>query len=145
MSIASPALERRSGSICRAMSSGAATAGRAVSASVTEGRGEVVLAVEDNAQLRRVVSRQLLRTRLQGARGRERRRRARCARQGAAVDLLFTDVVMPGGMSGIELAAEAPLLRRASGADHLRLPGPKFGDGSAVRRVALAAADQAPR
>jgi CheY-like chemotaxis protein len=32
-------------------------------------------------------------------------------RQGARVDLLFTDVIMPGGMTGIDLAEQARTLR----------------------------------
>jgi CheY-like chemotaxis protein len=33
-------------------------------------------------------------------------------RQGARVDLLFTDVIMPGGMNGLELVEQARALRK---------------------------------
>jgi CheY-like chemotaxis protein len=70
------------------------------------GRGETVLVVEDNAALRRVVVRQL----------EELGYRVLAAENAAAglrlldrqsVDLLLTDVVMPGGINGRELARRA--------------------------------------
>jgi PAS domain S-box-containing protein len=67
---------------------------------------ETVLAVEDNAGLRRVVARQLkeLGYRLLEA---EDGPSALRMLESDKVDLLFTDVVMPGGMNGYELARAA--------------------------------------
>jgi len=70
---------------------------------LARGRGEVVLAVEDNPSLRRVVVRQL---------GEIGYRVIEAETAGAALELLerekvavvFTDVVLPGGMNGYELA-----------------------------------------
>jgi CheY-like chemotaxis protein len=69
------------------------------------GNSEMVLIVEDNAALRRLAARQL------GELG-YRVREAENAQEALdavaldpAVDVLFTDVVMPGGMDGHELAA----------------------------------------
>jgi PAS domain S-box-containing protein len=70
------------------------------------GRGESVLVVEDNGALRRVVTRQLA----------ELGYRVLAAENAAAglklldrhsIDLLLTDVVMPGGINGRELARRA--------------------------------------
>jgi len=69
-------------------------------------RGETVLAVEDNGAMRRIVARQL----------RDLGYRVLEAETGAAAlallereraDLLLTDVIMPGGMTGLELARAA--------------------------------------
>jgi signal transduction histidine kinase/CheY-like chemotaxis protein len=85
---------------------GDATAGAAAAAETTSGRGETVLAVEDNASLRRVVVRQLheLGYRVLEA---ESAPAAMKILEREPVDLLFTDVVMTGGSSGIELARDA--------------------------------------
>src|SRR5712671_329166 len=77
-----------------------------VVAPLLHGRGESVLVVEDNAALRRVVTRQL------GELG----YRVVAAENAAAglelldrqsIDLLLTDIVMPGGINGRELARRA--------------------------------------
>jgi two-component system CheB/CheR fusion protein len=77
-----------------------------VATPLLHGRGESVLVVEDNAALRRVVTRQL------GELG----YRVLAAENAAAglelldrqsIDLLLTDIVMPGGINGRELARRA--------------------------------------
>jgi PAS domain S-box-containing protein len=70
------------------------------------GKGERVLAVEDNPSLRRVVVRQLseLGYRVLEA---EYVQSALDILEHEPADLLFTDVVMPGGVSGYELARAA--------------------------------------
>ncbi|MEX0853180.1 MAG: PAS domain-containing protein [Bauldia sp.] len=75
---------------------------------VERGGNETVLAVEDNAGLRRVVARQLkeLGYRLFEA---EDGPSALKILESQPVDLLLTDVVMPGGMSGYDLARTAML------------------------------------
>jgi CheY-like chemotaxis protein len=85
-----------------ARAAGAATA----ATDAVAGRGESVLAVEDNASLRRVVVRQL---RELGYRVTEAENAAAAMKvlEREPVDLLFTDVIMTGGASGIDLAREA--------------------------------------
>jgi CheY-like chemotaxis protein len=70
------------------------------------GQGETVLVVEDNAALRRVVVRQLgeLGYRVLEA---ENAATAIAMMERQSVDLLLTDIVMPGGTDGVELAAKA--------------------------------------
>ena len=70
------------------------------------GRGETVLAVDDNAGLRRVVVRLLdeLGYRVLQA---DSAKTALKVLESETVDLLFTDIVMPGGTSGYELAVAA--------------------------------------
>jgi CheY-like chemotaxis protein len=70
------------------------------------GVGETVLAVEDNPQLRRVVMRQL---RQLGYRPIEADSAATALDilMHEKIDLLFTDVVMPGPLNGIALARQA--------------------------------------
>ena len=72
-------------------------------AAVLRGNGETVLAVEDNPSLRRVVVRQLteLGYRVLEA---EDAQTALQVLESEPVDLLFTDIVMPGGTSGYEIA-----------------------------------------
>jgi CheY-like chemotaxis protein len=69
------------------------------------GHGEVVLVVEDNANLRRVVVRQV---RDLGYRAIEADgpRTALALLANERIDVLFSDVVMPGPMDGFELADE---------------------------------------
>ena len=76
------------------------------------GGNETILVVEDDALVRDYVVAQLDEPRLHDARRRERRRGARArSKPGAQFDLLFTDVIMPGGMNGRELAEEVARLR----------------------------------
>ena len=75
------------------------------------GGGETVLMVEDDVHLRRVAALQLAEL---GYHVREAEHAAAALtilHAPAQVDLLFTDVVMPGDMDGIDLANEAALLR----------------------------------
>jgi CheY-like chemotaxis protein len=75
-------------------------------AALVRGSGETVLAVEDNASLRRVVVRQLteLGYRVLEA---EDGQTALSVLESERVDVLFTDIVMPGGTSGYEIARTA--------------------------------------
>jgi PAS domain S-box-containing protein len=66
-------------------------------------RGESVLVVEDNPGVRRIVVRQLRDLEYQVFEC-ERAAEALDVLQREAVDLLFTDIVMPGGLDGVELA-----------------------------------------
>jgi two-component system CheB/CheR fusion protein len=70
------------------------------------GRGETVLVVEDNEALRRVVTRQLgeLGYRVLAA---EDAAAGLALLERQSIDLLLTDVVMPGGVNGRELARRA--------------------------------------
>ena len=82
--------------------------GRADDATPLERGGrETILAVEDNGGLRRIVASQLKRARLPAARGGRRSVGAAASSRREPVDLLFTDIVMPGGLSGYDLARAA--------------------------------------
>jgi PAS domain S-box-containing protein len=81
-----------------------AEAGAAVlPAALIRGNGETVLAVEDNAGLRRVVVRQLTELGYRVLEAEDAQTAFQILESGG-VDLLFTDIVMPGGTSGYELA-----------------------------------------
>jgi PAS domain S-box-containing protein len=73
---------------------------------LVHGRGETVLVVEDNAPLRRVATRQLgeLGYRVLAA---ENATAGLRLMEQQSIDLLLTDVVMPGGVNGRELARQA--------------------------------------
>ncbi|MEZ5775387.1 MAG: ATP-binding protein, partial [Hyphomicrobiaceae bacterium] len=88
----------------RAAAMPAEASGAGVTSGVAATRGELVLVVEDNPQVRRLAVRRLaeLGYRVEEA---ETAREA-LARIGAGhlPDIVFSDVVMPGGMSGVDLA-----------------------------------------
>jgi two-component system CheB/CheR fusion protein len=88
------------------MTTDSSTVEESLALPVVHGRGETVLVVEDNAALRRVVVRQLSELGYQvveaenGAAGLQ-------LLEEQSIDLLLTDVVMPGGVNGHELARRA--------------------------------------
>jgi PAS domain S-box-containing protein len=75
-----------------------------------EGR-EVVLAVEDNERLRRILVKQLHELGYEVVEAEAGPPALEILRGDRPIDLLLTDIVMPGGMNGHELAQEAVQLR----------------------------------
>jgi PAS domain S-box-containing protein len=76
-----------------------------------KGGGETILVVEDNPDVRRLVLRQLRDLGYEVIEAANGPRALKILDDGATIDLLFTDVVMPGGMTGRQLA-EAAKTRR---------------------------------
>ena len=77
-----------------------------VAAKVAQGSHETVLVVEDNEGLRRVVLRQLNDLGYRVIEAQDGPTALKIL-ESEPVDLLFTDIMMPGGMSGYELATRA--------------------------------------
>jgi len=75
------------------------------------GGGETVLAVEDDDLVRAHVARELKALGYQALTARNGEEALELLKSGSPVDLLFSDVVMPGGMSGPQLAEQAARLR----------------------------------
>ncbi|HEY7609634.1 MAG TPA: PAS domain S-box protein [Alphaproteobacteria bacterium] len=73
--------------------------------------GERILAVEDNPDVRRVVTAQLSELGYEVLEAANGEAAIRILERGDAIDLLFSDVVMPGGMSGYDLARATRRLR----------------------------------
>jgi CheY-like chemotaxis protein len=72
------------------------------------GRGERVLVVEDNASVRKIVVEHLRELGYQTIEAETGHGALQILEaEGESIDLLLTDVVMPGGMSGIDLATRA--------------------------------------
>lgn len=71
------------------------------------GEGELILAVEDNADLRRVLERQLRDLGYHPIFAGNARQALSILETTKNIRLLFSDVIMPGGMTGTELAREA--------------------------------------
>lgn len=80
-------------------------------AEAVPGGSETILVVEDNADVRRVVVRQLRSLGYTPLEAQDAREALTVLRGDAAIDLLFSDVVMPHGMSGFDLGREAGHLR----------------------------------
>jgi CheY-like chemotaxis protein len=72
---------------------------------------ETILAVEDNPALRRILARQLATAGYHVLEAENARTALDRIESGEAVDLLLTDIVMPGGMNGHELAKVAVQLQ----------------------------------
>ncbi len=79
---------------------------------VVIGGDETVLLVEDNAPLRRVAARQLAELGYHVLEAAHAEAAIAILSAGGQVDLLFTDVVMPGTMDGLDLAIHASSQRR---------------------------------
>lgn len=77
----------------------------------TPSGSETILAVEDNDLVRAYVEKELKELGYRVIVARNGREALDILRQPGEIDLLFTDVVMPGGMFGPELAKQAALLR----------------------------------
>jgi PAS domain S-box-containing protein len=72
-----------------------------------------ILVVEDNADVRSVAARQLTELGYRVIEAGDAASALEVLRRDQTIDLLFTDVVMPGGMTGADLAREAANLRPA--------------------------------
>jgi len=72
---------------------------------------EMVLVVEDNEMVRRIVARLLRDLGYRVALAATAEEALKSIEEGAAADLLFTDVVLPGAMNGFELASRVAALR----------------------------------
>jgi CheY-like chemotaxis protein len=93
------------------------------------GGDETILLVEDNAKLRKVAARQLAELGYHVLEAESAEAALHVVSSGDRIDLLFTDVVMPGSIDGIELARLVGRLRPrpeillASGFPEGRAPG----------------------
>jgi len=79
--------------------------------STAVGGNEIVLVVEDNDGMRDVIVRQLHSLGYRTIQARDGAAGLACLQSRAAVDLLLTDIIMPGGMDGWALAEAATQLR----------------------------------
>lgn len=73
--------------------------------------GETVLIVEDDPSLRRMITIQLKSLGYQTVEANDGRSAMDILERNSRIDLLITDLVMPGGLSGADLAEKAPLIR----------------------------------
>jgi CheY-like chemotaxis protein len=80
-------------------------------ASAPKGHGETVLVVEDNNEIRALVTTQLRRFGYTAIEATDPMDALVILRSTQQIDLLFTDVVMPGGLSGPDLAEQAKTVR----------------------------------
>ena len=90
---------------------GAAAAAAPPPAASPAGRGQCVLLVEDNPGVRKIVARQLAELGYGVIEAEDGDSAFKIIESGEPIELLFTDVVMPGGMSGEDLARAARRLR----------------------------------
>jgi CheY-like chemotaxis protein len=77
---------------------------------VAKGGNECILVVEDNEGMRRVVAKQLAGLGYRVFEASDAAAAIAMLRREPQMDLLFTDIVMPGGRSGAELARDAKAL-----------------------------------
>jgi PAS domain S-box-containing protein len=93
----------------------------AVKAQAVPGGSERILVVEDNEDLLEVTSEMLTTFGYEVLCARDGAEAIRIVESGKAFDLLFSDIVMPNGISGVELARE--LVRRSMGVKILLTSG----------------------
>ena len=87
---------------------GAVESGKAARAeALRQGRAQTLLVVEDDAQVRQLAVRMLRSLGYQTVEAGDGENALKMLEQVPGVALLFTDVVLPGGMNGIELAKTA--------------------------------------
>jgi CheY-like chemotaxis protein len=100
----------------------------------TAAAGELILVVEDNATVRKSVVRQLQKLGYRTLEAEDGQEALAILERDPRIDLVFSDVVMPGGMSGRQLAAA--VRRRRPGMKILLTSGfpDKAGDGRAHER-----------
>jgi len=100
----------------------------------TAAAGELILVVEDNATVRKSVVRQLQKLGYRTLEAEDGQEALAALERDPRIDLLFSDIVMPGGMSGRQLAAA--VRRRRPGLKILLTSGfpDKAGDGRARER-----------
>jgi PAS domain S-box-containing protein len=103
------------------------------------GRGETVLLVEDNPALRRIAVRQLEQLGYQALEAENARAAVALLEARPGIHVLFTDIVMPGEMDGLELARIARSLWPEMGVILTSgFPGSHAGaDGDIVRSMRL--------
>lgn len=89
----------------------AAPAAAATDAPLRRGRGETILLVEDDAAIRAFALERLRALGYNVVEAEDARMALDILTAGAAVDLLFTDILMPGAMNGTELADAARAVR----------------------------------
>lgn len=87
------------------------TSSEAASAGATPGGRERIFIVEDNHELRNTVRRQLMALGYSTIEAEDGKTAVAMVKAGAEFDLLLTDIVMPGGMTGYELADQVGKLR----------------------------------
>ncbi len=85
----------------------AAAVGAEAPALVAVSGNETVLIVEDNAELRAVMVKQIGDLGYRTLEAEDAKTALAVLAQHRAVALLFSDIIMPGGMTGVELAREA--------------------------------------
>jgi CheY-like chemotaxis protein len=83
-----------------------AAAPAAVSPQIPEGNGRRVLVVEDNDSVRRLTCRRLSELGYHVAEAANALAALEVLAEDAAFDMIFSDIVMPGGLSGLDLARE---------------------------------------
>jgi CheY-like chemotaxis protein len=83
----------------------------ATGASDPRGNGELILVVEDDPDVRRLATAILRSLGYAILEAEDAAQGLRILERGNAIELLFTDVVLPGGKSGLDLAAQARVAR----------------------------------